>query len=64
MGKEFVVDCDVTISVQMYVTADSEKEAEKKAKMEISLDPMYQAYHRGCYVGLEVTDVYEDYYDG
>lgn len=60
MQKEFLVDCDVTISVRMYVTADSEKEAEKKAKIEISSDPMYQVYHHGCYVGLEVTDVYEE----
>lgn len=58
--KGYYVDTDVTISVQLYVTAENEEEAKKKATMEICLDPMYQAYHRGCYVGMEITDVFEE----
>lgn len=58
--KEYLVDVDVTISIRMYVTAQNEQEAEKKAKMEIILDPMYHAYHRGHYVGMEVVEVYEE----
>lgn len=58
--KEYVVDFDVTISVRMYVTAENEEQAEKKAKMEIQSDPMYQVYHRGHLVAIDTIEVYEE----
>jgi hypothetical protein len=59
MAKMYFVDTDVTISVRMWVSADSEEEAQKEALDRIKRDTMYYA-QRGAYVGAEVTDCYED----
>ena len=55
----YFVDTDVTISGRMWVSADSEEEAQKEALDRIKRDTMYDAQH-GAYVGAEVTDCYED----
>jgi hypothetical protein len=59
MAKMYFVDTDVTISVRMWVSADSEEEAQKEALERIKRDTMYYT-QRGAYVGAEVTDCYED----
>jgi hypothetical protein len=59
MAKMYFVDTDVTISVRMWVSADSEEEAQKEALDRIKRDTMYYAQD-GAYVGAEVTDCYED----
>ena len=59
MAKMYFVDTDVTISVRMWVSADSEEDAQKEALDRIKRDTMYYAQH-GAYVGAEVTDCYED----
>lgn len=55
----YYVDMDVTLSVRMWVRAESEEEAQKEALGRIERDTMYYAQH-GAYVGAEVTDCYED----
>ena len=59
MAKMYCVDTDVTISVRMWVSADSEEDAQKEALERIERETMYYAQH-GAYVGAEVTDCYED----
>ena len=59
MAKMYFVDMDVTISVRMWVSADSEEYAQREAIERIECDTMYYA-QRGAYVGAEVTDCYED----
>lgn len=59
MAKMYYVDMDVTLSVRMWVRAESEEEAQKEALGRIERDTMYYAQH-GAYVGAEVTDCYED----
>lgn len=58
--KEYAVDIDVTIGVCLYVKAESEEEAKKKAQMQVCLDPMYEAYHKGNLVSVDIVDVYEE----
>lgn len=55
----YYIDMDVTLSVRMWVSADSEEEAQKEALGRIKRDTIYCAQH-GAYVGAEVTDCYED----
>lgn len=59
MAKMYFVDTDVTISVRMWVSADSDEEAQKEALSRIERETMYYA-QSGAYVGAEVTDCYED----
>ena len=59
MAKMYYVDTDVTISVRMWVSADSEEDAQQEALERIERDTMYYTQH-GAYVGAKVTDCYED----
>lgn len=59
MAKMYFVDTDVTISVRMWVSADSEEDAQREALGRIERDTIYYA-QPGAYVGAEVTDCYED----
>lgn len=59
MAKMYYVDMDVTLSVRMWVSADSEEYAQREALERIKRDTIYYVQH-GAYVDAEVTDSYED----
>lgn len=57
--KEFCVEMDVTFSARMYVEAENEEQAKKKAVRDMNKDPRYHTSW-GAHVNTEVTDVFEE----
>ena len=57
--KKYCVEMDVTFSARMYVEAESEEQAKRKAVSDMEKDPRYHT-RWGAYVDTEVTDIYED----
>ena len=57
--KKYCVEMDVTFSARMYVEAESEEQAKRKAVSDMEKDP--RSHTRwGAYVDTEVTDIYEE----
>ena len=50
---------DVTFSARMYVEAESEEQAKRKAVSDMEKDPRYHT-RWGAYVDTAVTDIYEE----
>jgi hypothetical protein len=57
--KKYCIDMDVTFSARMYVEAESEEQAKRKAVNDMEKDPRYHT-RWGAYVDTEVTDIYEE----
>ena len=57
--KDYLVELDVTMSVRVYVEANSEEHAKKLALSKIKTDTLYHI-RNGDYVDSEVTDVIEE----
>lgn len=57
--KSWVVETDVTISLRMYVRANTEEEAQERAKHDIWSETMWHV-QRGACVGIDIVDTYED----
>lgn len=57
--KEYLVDIDVTISTRIYIDADNENEANKKALEKIASDPYYYI-QKGAFVQADIVDTFEE----
>lgn len=57
--KEYLVDMDVTISVRIWVSANNEDAATKKALDMVEQEPYYHI-QRGAFVNAVVVDTFEE----
>lgn len=57
--KSFKVDIDVTMSVQIYVEANSQEEAEEMAKKKVKAEPHYYL-RNSFFVDAIATDTFNE----
>lgn len=55
--KEFAVDVDITVSKRIYVDAENEEEARKKADEDVRKYAQYYYTRADAYVSHEIIDV-------
>lgn len=60
MKKQYRVSVDITMSKDIYVDAENEEEAKKKAEKDVEKNPYYYAGSADSFVNCEVTDIMEE----
>ena len=58
--KNYCVYVDITMSKGIFVDAENDEEAMKKASEMVEKDPYYYGRNADCYVSHEVIDVIEE----